>query len=406
MDVFAKCSQVPIGKELEASGFGAHRRVLQSGPGAEVVVDGRAMLMLGSGDYLGLAGDARVKRAAAGALELWGTSSAGCALEATFDLQPELERSLARFLGRDGAVVYGSGYLAGLGVISTLAGPGDVLVIERRAHASILDGSALSGAEVKRFRHDEPGDLERVMDGCGEAGTLVVVEGVHGLEGDVAPLPRIVRACRDRGARLVLDDTHGMGVLGRGGRGTAEHFDLEDEVDVVMGSTGAALAGPGGFAAAGRTVIDFLRDTRSNRPLLFASSPSPAALAAVQAALGIAEAEPGLRSRLWTITERVHRALRGMGLDAGPSRTPIVALPAEPLERACELWRALTAEGLFVHAVLPPAVPSSRCRIRITLTASLADGQVDRLLAILEERSTRSGGAGGAPGVAAARKAG
>lgn len=407
MDVFAKCSQHPIGRELQVSGFGAHHRVLQSAPNAEVVVDGRRMLMLGSNNYLGLASHPRVKRAAMEAVERWGAGTTGSrVLDGTLDLHLEVERRLARFLLRDDAIFYTSGYMASLGVISSLAQQGDVVVVDRHAHPSILDACRLSTAEVKRFLHSDVGDLERVLETCGDAGTLVAIDGVYSMEGDIAPLPRILRACRQHGARLLLDDAHGLGILGRNGRGTAEHFGLEDEVDVVLGSAGKALAGLGGFAAADQRVIDFLRHSQSNRPFLFATSPPAAALAAVQAALQVVEEEPAIRARLWSVTDRVLRGVREMGFDTGASPTPIVPVRVGAVERTFELWKALTAEGLFVNVVLPPAVPAGACLIRMTLSASLTDDQVDRVLGALERTGTRLGIIGGARGVAPARKAG
>lgn len=406
MDVFAKCGQAPIGSDPWASGFGAHHRVLQSGPGAEVVVDGRRMLMLGGTDYLGLGADARVKRAAAEAVERWGTGTAGSVLDGTLDLQLQLEQRLAGFLHRDAALVYGSGYLAALGAISTLARPGDAVVVDRRAHAGIVDGCRLSGAEVKRFRHDDPADLERALESCGGAATLVVVEGIDPPSGEVALLPRIVQACRGRDARILVDDAHGVGVWGPRGRGTLEHLGVEGEVDVILGSTGTALAGPGGFAAASRAVVDHLRHSRANRPFLHAPGPPPAALAASLAALNALEAEPALRARLWSVAGRVHRALGSLGFEVGPTPSPIVPVQVGSLARAREAWTALTAEGLFVNVVLPPAVPAGGCFLRLSLSAALGDSHVDRLLDALERTSTRLGLAGRARGLAAARRAG
>jgi 7-keto-8-aminopelargonate synthetase-like enzyme len=209
--------------------------------------------------------------------------------------------------------------------------------------------------------------------------------------------PWILRACREHGARLLMDDAHGLGVLGRHGRGTAEHFGLEDEVDVIVGTTSKSLPGLGGFAAADQGIIDFLRYSQINRPFLFATSPPPAALAAVQAALQIIEDEPGLRTRLWKITHRVLDELRGMGFDTGPSQTPIVPVLVGTVERTFEMWKALTAENLFVNVVLPPAVPAGACLIRMTLTAHLTDAQVDRVLEALQRVGTRLGVIGGAP---------
>lgn len=392
MDVFHKCDEIPFGKQLQASGFDAYYRVLQSAPDTEVVVYGRRMIMLGSNNYLGLANDPRVKVAAAEAVATWGVGTTGSrVLNGTLEPHLQLERRLARFLQRDDAIFYTSGYMTNLGVISSLVKHGDVVVVDRLAHASILDACKLSGAEVKRFRHNDTNDLARILETCGDAATLVAIDGVYSMEGDIAPLPRILRVCREHGARLLMDDAHGLGVLGRNGRGTAEHFGLQDEVDVIVGTTSKALPGLGGFAAADQRVIDYLRYSQINRPFLFATSPPPAAMAAVDAALRIVEEERGLRTHLWDITHRVHRSLRAMGYDTGQSQTPIVPVRVGTVEQTFAMWKALTEEGLFVNVVLPPAVPVSRCLIRMTFTAAMTDAQVDRVLDTLERVGTRLG---------------
>jgi 8-amino-7-oxononanoate synthase len=385
MDVFQKCEEPLLWTQLVEKGFDAYYRVLQSPPDAEAIVDGRKMIMLGSNNYLGLAVDERVKRAASEAIETWGVGTTGSRiLNGTLEAHAALEKRLARFVRRDAAIFFTSGYMANLGVISTLAGRGDFVIVDRRAHASIVDGARLSCAEVKRFRHSDPKDLERVLESCGNAGKLVAIDGIYSMDGDIAPLPRIVAACRKYGARLVLDDAHGLCVLGRTGRGTAEHFGLEEQVDVLVGTTSKALPAQGGFAAASQQIVDYLRYGRTNRPFLFATAPPAAVPAAVMAALDIVEREPALRRRLWTITRRVLHALRGMGFDAGNSQTPIVPITVGDFERTFQMWKRLTQEGLFVNVVLPPAVPSGGCLIRMTFIASHTDEQIDRVLDVLE----------------------
>jgi 8-amino-7-oxononanoate synthase len=406
MDVFAKCAQVPLARQMKEEGFDAFYRILQSAPDAEVMVEGRRLIMLGSNNYLGLANDPRVKRAAMEATERWGTGTTGSrCLNGTLDLHTQLERKLARFFGRDEAIFFTSGYMANLGVISALAQRGDCIIVDRRAHASILDACRLSTAEVRRFRHNDTADLDRVLASCGDMGKLVAVDGVYSMEGDIAPLPRIVEACRKHGARLVLDDAHGLGVLGREGRGTAEHFHLEDEVDVIVGTTSKSLPAVGGFAVASREVIEFLRYGQFNRPFIFAASPPPSALAAVSTALEILEQEPERRRRLWSLTQRAIRELRAMGYQTGGSQTPIVPVLAGSLERTFQMWKGLTEEGLFVNVVLPPAVPAGGCLIRMTFTASLTDAHMDRILDALQRVGSRLGLLPAA-GVAKERKAG
>jgi 8-amino-7-oxononanoate synthase len=392
MDLFEKCAQPLLWNRLVDAGFDAFYRVLQSPPDTEVVVDGRRMIMLGSNNYLGLAADPRVKAAAAAALGTWGAGTTGSRiLNGTFDAHAALEKRLARFVRRDAAIFFTSGYMANLGVISTLAGRGEFVILDRRAHASLVDGARLSQAEVKRFRHNDPKDLERVLESCGDAAKLVAVDGVYSMEGDLAPLPRIVQACRRHGARLLVDDAHGLGVLGRDGRGTPEHFGLEDEVDVLVGTTSKALPSIGGFAAADQQVVDYLRYGQTNRPFLFATAPPAAGLAAIHAALDIVEQEPALRRRLWATTRRVLHALRAMGFDTGASQTPIVPVTVGSFELTFRMWKKLTEDGLFVNVVLPPAVPVGGCIIRMTFTAAHTDEQIDRVLASLERAGAALG---------------
>ena len=392
MDVFQKCRSVPLGKQMVDAGFDAYYRVLQSPPDAEVVVDGRTMINLGSNNYLGLATDPRVKRAAREAVDAWGTGTTGArVLNGTLDLHADLERRLARFFRREAAIFFTSGYLANLGVIAGLAGRGDAVVLDRRAHASIMDGARLSYAEVKRFRHNDVSDLRRVLESCGDAGKLVAIDGVYTMEGELAPLPRIVDACREFGARLVLDDAHGLGVLGREGRGTAEHFGLEDEVDVIVGTTSKSLPAVGGFAIADPDVVEFLRYSGTCRAFLFAASPPAAAVAAVREALSILEHEPALRRRLADLTQRVHHAMGQLGFATLGSQTPIVSIVVGTLERTFEAWRRLSEEGIFTNVVLPPAVPAGACLIRMALTAAHTDAQIDRVLETLERVGTALG---------------
>ena len=333
-----------------------------------------------------------MKKAAAEASLTWGAGTTGSrCLNGTLDLHTELERKLARFFHRDAAIFFTSGYMANLGVISALAQRGEFIIVDRRAHASILDACRLSTAEVKRFRHNDPRDLERVLESCGDAGKLVAIDGVYSMEGDIAPLPRIVEACRKHGARLVLDDAHGLGVLGRNGRGTAEHFDLEDQVDVIVGTTSKSLPAVGGFAVASQQVIDFLRYGQGNRPFIFAASPPAGSIAAVTTALSILEQEPERRSRLWDITRRVSQSLRSLGFDVGPSPDAHASILVGSLERTFAMWKGLTEEGLFINVVLPPAVPAGGCLIRMTFTASLTDAHVDHVLGALERVGRRLG---------------
>jgi 8-amino-7-oxononanoate synthase len=392
MDLFEKCSRVHPATALAEAGFSPYYRVLESAPDAEVLTGGRRMIMLGSNNYLGLASDPRIKRAAIAAVERYGAGTTGARLlNGTLDLHADLEVRIARFMRRDAAVFYTSGYMVNIGVLCALAQHGDFLVLDRHVHASLCDGAAISGATVKRFRHNDPRHLDRVLASCGTAGKLVAVDGVYSMEGDIAPLPRIVEVCRAHGARLLVDDAHGVGVLGRHGRGTPEHFGVEDQVDLVVGTTSKALPAVGGYVVANAEVIRYLRCSHTNRSFHYAASLPPAAVAAVREALAIVQERPQLRERLSAITRRFLHAVRAMGFDAGSSQTPIVPIRVGSMEGAFEMWRMLNEDGIFVNVVLPPAVPANNCIIRIALTAALSDEQVDRVLESLERAGRRLG---------------
>jgi 8-amino-7-oxononanoate synthase len=402
MDLFEKCFQPLVALQMKEAGFDAYYRVLQSACDSEVVIGGRRMMMLGSNNYLGLANDPRVKRAAAEAVERWGAGMGGSrCLNGTTELHTHLEKRLARFLRRQDAVFYTSGYLANLGTISSLVQRGEFVLVDRRAHASIQDGAQLSHGEVKRFRHNDMAHLERLLDGCGDAGKLVAVDGVYSMEGEIAPLPRIVELCRKYGARLLVDDAHALGVLGRDGRGTGEHFGLEDEIDVVIGTASKALPGIGGFAAADQQIVEYLRYGQVNRPFLLATAPPAAALGGVVAGLEIIEQEPALRRTLWDTTRRVLHALRGMGFDTGQSQTPIIPVSTGSIERTFAMWKMLTEDGFFVNVVIPPAVPSGACLIRLTFTAAHTKEQVDALLSAVQRAGVKLGIIAAPPGFVA-----
>jgi 8-amino-7-oxononanoate synthase len=392
MDLFEKCSHVHPTKALVGAGFDAYFRVLESPPDAEVVTEGRRMIMLGSNNYLGLANDPRVKRAAIAAIEKYGTGTTGSRLlNGTLDLHADLEVKLARFMRRDAAIFFTSGYTANVGVISGLAHQGDFVVLDRNVHASIWDGALASGATIKRFRHNDPRHLDRVLEACGDAAKLVAVDGIYSMEGDIAPLPGIVEACRKHGARLLVDDAHATGVLGREGRGTAEHFGLEGQVDLVVGTCSKSLPAVGGFVVGDAPVIDYLRCSHSNRAFQFAASPPAAAVAAVREALAIVQERPALRERLWANTRRFLHAVRTMGFDVGSSQTPIVPIRTGSMEKAFAMYRMLTDDGIFVNVVVPPAVPSSSSILRIALTAALSDSNLEYVLDALDRAGRKAG---------------
>ena len=390
VDFFDKCKSFTTAKEIMAAGFYPYFRVMESAQDPEVIVGGKKMIMLGSNNYLGLTNHPKVKEAAIEAVRKYGSGCAGSRfLNGTLDIHVELEDKLAKFFRKDAALTFSTGYMTNLGIISSLAGKDDVVVIDKLDHASIIDACRLSFAEIKKFKHSDMNSLEFVLQECGDRGKLVVVDGVYSMEGDIAPLPDIVKVCKKYGARLMVDDAHGIGVLGETGRGTAEHFGLEKDVDVIMGTYSKSLASIGGFAVADEEVIHYMK--HHARPLIFSASPPPASVAAVIAALDIIDEEPDRRERLWRHTNKMIKAFKQMGFDTGVAETPIIPLMMGEMERAFMMWKILGEEGVFVNPVVPPAVPQGRCMIRTSYMATHTDEMLDRVLGIVEKTGKKLG---------------
>lgn len=390
MDLFEKCGKYTAAKEVMAAGFYPYFRVVESEQNPEVTVQGRKMIMLGSNNYLGLTSHPKVKEAAIAAVKKYGSGCAGSRfLNGTLDIHVQLEEKLAKFFRKENALTFSTGYQTNLGIISSLAGKDDVVVIDKLDHASIIDACRLSYAEVKKFKHNDMHSLEFVLSECGNKGKLVVVDGVYSMEGDIAPLPEIVKVCKKYGARLMVDDAHGVGVLGRTGRGTAEHFGVEKDVDVIMGTYSKSMASIGGFVAASEDVIHYIKHT--SRPLIFSASPPPASVASVIAALDVIDQEPDRRERLWHNTNKMMKACKQMGYDTGTSETPIIPLLMGEMERAFMMWKILSEEGVFVNPVVPPATQQGRSLIRTSYMATHTDEMLDRVLVILEKAGKKLG---------------
>jgi 8-amino-7-oxononanoate synthase len=390
VDFFDKCGAFTTAKEVMAAGFYPYFRVMESAQDPEVIVGGKKMIMLGSNNYLGLTNHPKVKEAAIEATRKYGSGCAGSRfLNGTLDIHVELEEKLAKFFRKDAALTFSTGYMTNLGIISSLAGKDDVVVIDKLDHASIIDACRLSFAEIKKFKHNDMNSLEFVLQECGDRGKLVVVDGVYSMEGDIAPLPDIVKLCKKYGARLMVDDAHGIGVLGETGRGTAEHFRVEKDVDIIMGTYSKSLASIGGFAVADEEVIHYMK--HHARPLIFSASPPPASVAAVIAALEIIAEEPDRRERLWHNTNKMLKAFKQMGFDTGVAETPIISLMMGEMERAFMMWKLLGEEGVFVNPVVPPAVPQGRCMIRTSYMATHTDAMLDRVLGIVEKAGKKLG---------------
>ncbi|MBC8645622.1 MAG: pyridoxal phosphate-dependent aminotransferase family protein [Thermoanaerobaculia bacterium] len=383
--VFDKCFRYEVADRVRQAGVYTFFRVIESAQDPEVILGGRRMIMLGSNNYLGLTNDPRVKEAAIDAIRRYGSGCAGSRfLNGTLDLHVRLEARLAEFMRKEAAVVFATGFQVNLGAIACLVGKGDYVYLDKQDHACILDGARLSFGEVRKFRHNDPADLRRQMRTDTSArGRLIVVDGVFSMEGDIAPLPEIVSAAREYGAGVMVDDAHGVGVLGRTGRGTAEHFGIEDEVDLIMGTFSKSMASVGGFIAGDATVIDYIKHRA--RTLIFSAAPPPASVAAALATIEIMEREPERRERLWANMKFFSEGLRSLGLDTGESQTPVVPVVVGEDGAALQMVQRLHEEGVFVNCVLSPATPPGRALIRTSLMATHTRDQLSRALEAVEK---------------------
>lgn len=381
VDIFEKCAGYTEAREAIAAGFYPYFRRVESAQEPEVTVGGRKMLMIGSNNYLGLTSHPRVKEAAIEAIKKYGTGCAGSRfLNGTLDIHEELEKKLARFARQESALVFPTGYQTNLGIISAIVGKGDIVVIDKLDHASIIDGCRLAFGQVRKFNHNDMDDLEHILSNENSKGKLVVVDGVFSMEGDLANLPAIVGICKRYGARLMVDDAHGIGVLGDHGRGTAEHFGVEDNVDIIMGTYSKSLAAIGGFVAASEEVIHYIK--HHARSLIFSASLSPPSVAAVSTALDIIMDEPERRQRLWQNTHKMMGGLKELGFDTGPSQTPVIPIILGEDEKVFRFWKLLHENGVFANPVISPAVSNGRGLIRTSYMATHTPEQLDRALEI------------------------
>jgi 8-amino-7-oxononanoate synthase len=377
--IFDKCQQFTRAQELIEAGIYPYFHTVESAQEPEVVCDGRPMIMMSSNNYLGLTSHPKVKEAAIDAVRRYGTGCAGSRfLNGTLAIHEELESRLATFLRKDAAIVFPTGFQANLGAISALVGKHDVIVIDKMNHASIFDGCRLSFGQIRKFKHNDMEDLERILrDNAGKA-TLVVVDGVFSMEGDIANLPGIVELCQQYNAGLMVDDAHSIGVLGDHGRGTAEYFGLEADVDLIMGTYSKSLATIGGCLAADNDVIDYLK--HHARSLIFSASLPPAPVAAALASLRIIEEEPERRDRLWRNASYLREGFVDLGFDIGVSETPIVPVVVGDEEKVLVTWRRLFDQGVFASPVLYPGVPPGMALIRTSCMATHTIELLDRVL--------------------------
>ena len=372
------CGQYTLPQEVQAQGLYPYYRPISSGQDPLVkMADGSSVLMFGSNSYLGLSDDPRLKEAAIAAIKKYGTSCSGSRfLNGTLDIHEELEEKLAKFVGKDSAVTYSTGFQVNLGVVSSLGFRGGFTFLDSLDHACIIDGSRLGFAEVRKFAHNDMEALEAKLKLVPlDAPKLIVVDGVYSMEGDIANLPKIVELCEKYNASVMVDDAHGLGVIGENGSGTASHYGLTDKTDLIMGTFSKSFGSLGGFIAGDFEVINYLK--HNSRSLIFSASMTPASVAAASKALDIMIEEPERREHLWDITRHAQKSFKERGFDTGRTQSPIIPLFVRDTMKAMAIVRMAYESGVFITPVIAPAVPENDVLIRFALMATHSKEQVD-----------------------------
>jgi 8-amino-7-oxononanoate synthase len=390
VDIFKKCFEFDRDKKAMEQGIYPFFQALESTEGTEVVMNGRKVLMLGSNNYLGLTFNEKVKAAAKKGIDQFGTSPTGSRLiNGTLTIHEELERRLAAFMGKDSALVFSTGMQTNLGAISSLIGRNDIVVTDKEDHASIVDACRLGMGEIKRYVHADLDQLDRILAKIPEdKGTLVVVDGVFSMGGDIVDLPKLVAICKKRGARLYVDDAHSLGVLG-GGRGTAWHFNMVKDVDVTMGTFSKSFASLGGFVTGDKDVINYIK--HSARSFIFSASlPAPNVMAAM-AALEVMETEPWHVEKLWENAAFMLKGYRELGFNIGATQTPIIPVIIGDNELCFRFWKELFDAGVYCNPVVSPAVPEGMALLRTSYMATHTRPQLEKVLGIFETAGKKLG---------------
>lgn len=380
MKLLEKCRNFTEASVIREMGWYPYFKVVESEQGAEAIVDGRRMIMVGSNNYLGLTNHAKVKEAVINAVKKYGTGCTGSRyLNGTLTLHVEAEERLATFMQCESALLFSTGYQTNVGTISALVGKGDFVITDRLDHASIVDGCRQSFGKALKFRHNDMEDLERILKRLGpEVGKMVVVDGVFSMEGSLANLPEIVKLCQGYDAVVMVDDAHSIGVLGEHGRGTPEHFGVDHAVHITMGTFSKSFASMGGFIATDYEIIDYIK--HHSRPLIFSASMAPATVAAVIAALDIIEQEPERREQLWRNATHLRNGLQELGFNTGRSETPIIPVILGEDTLTFRFWRALFDRGIFTNAAVRQAVPPGGSLLRTSVIATHTPAQIDCVL--------------------------
>ena len=392
MDLFEKCYKYTRAEEAIAQGYYPYFKAIQSGAGSTVIIDGKKFIMIGSNNYLGLTQDSRIKEAVIEALERFGSGCTGSRfLNGTLSLHEELETKLADFVHKEAALVFSTGFQTNQGTISAIVGKDDVIFSDRANHASIVDGCRLSFGKIFKFKHNDMKELEKQLKNHSNnsGGKLIISDGVFSMEGDIADLPALVNLAKKYDARIMLDDAHSCGVLGKNGRGTGEHFGMEDDIDLVMGTFSKSFASLGGFIAGEKKVVSYIK--HHARALIFSASMPPSAVATVSKAIDIIKDEPERLTRLWENTHKMKKAFDDMGFDTGKTQTPIIPIIIGDDMKTFAFWKLLYEHGIFANPVVSPAVEPGHSLLRTSYMATHTDEELDQVLDVFHKLGKQFG---------------
>jgi len=392
LDLFEKCYKFTRADEAKAQGYYPYFKAIQSGAGSTVIIDGKKFIMIGSNNYLGLTQDSRVKQAAMDALERFGSGCTGSRyLNGTLTLHEELEEKLADFVHKEAVLVFSTGFQTNQGTIATLVGKDDIILSDRSNHASIVDGCRLAFGRIVKYKHNNMEDLERQIENNGHnsGGKLIVSDGVFSMEGDIVNLPKLATLAKKYHARVMIDDAHSCGVLGKTGRGTGEHFNMENEIDLIMGTFSKSFASIGGFIAGEKKVINYIK--HHARSFIFSASMPPSAVATVSKALDILISEPERLDQLWKNTHKMKKGFDDMGFNTGFSKTPIIPIIIGDDMKTFFFWKVLFENGIFTNPVISPAVEPGHALLRTSYMATHTNDELDQVLEVFYKLGKQSG---------------
>jgi 8-amino-7-oxononanoate synthase len=380
MDIFRKCYDYLEPSIAREQGYYPYFIPFSGGDDTVMVYKGAAKIMIGSNNYLGLTHHPKIVEAAQKALVEYGTGRTGSRfLNGTMDIHEEFEAELAGFTGKQAALIFSTGFLANMGTIATLLDKHNTVIIDKLDHASIVEGCRMSGATIVRYKHNDLDDLRSVLEKLpSERGRMIIVDGIFSMEGDIAPLPQICQLAKEFEARLMVDDAHSFGVLGPNGNGTAAHFGVTDQVDLIMGTFSKSFGAVGGFIAGSSEVVDYIK--HKSKSMIFTASLPPSVVASTRAALEIIKSEPQRRERLWEIGDYMRKEFQRIGFDTGNSETPIIPIVIGDNMKTFLFWKTLFEEGVYTNAVIYPAVPSNSARLRTSYIATHTQEQLDFVL--------------------------